>query len=243
MSWRGQMSKPLLITFILLLLTSHIQAKEKYFFVSIEHLIDQKIGGIIIQKIYEKLNIDVDIAPKPAKRAEAYARSGKKDGEVMRIWTYGLDNKTNIRVPTSCYQIETMAFIKKDSNIKINTKADLKKYKLIKVRGVKHTENITSDLSNVLDVQNSEIMMKFLKAGRADVALTNTVDGLWTLKKLGYTNIVAIEKPLAVVDLFNYIHEKHEHLVPRVDKVIKKMKISGELQKVINYAEAKVLGE
>ena len=86
-------------------------------------------------------------------------------------------------------------------------------------------------------------MMKFLNIGRADIALTNTVDGLLVLKKLGYTNIIPIDKPLAVLDLYHYIHEKNKHLVSKVDKVINQMKANGELQKVIKDAEAEIIGE
>jgi len=220
-----------------------VQAQEKYHFVSIENLIEQEIGRLIIPKIYEKLNIDVEISPKPGKRAQAYATSGKRDGEIMRIWTYGIENKTTLRVPTPYYKLETMAFIKKDSNVIINSKDDLKNYKLLKVRGVKHTNNITSGLQNVQDVESTEKMMKFLQANRADVALTNTVDGLLILKKLGYSNIVPIDKPLAELDLYHYLHKKNKHLIPKVDKIIKQMKANGELQKVIYAAESKIIGK
>jgi len=237
------MNKLIKIISIVILLTLSVHAEEKYSFVSIENLIEQEIGRIIIPKIYQKLNIDVDISPKPGKRAQAYATSGKKDGEIMRIWTYGVENKTTIRVPTPYYKLETMAFIKKDSKIIINSKDDLKNYKLIKVRGVKHTNNVTVDLANVKNVDSTEQMMKFLYAGRADIALTNTVDGLLVLKKLGYTNIIPVDKPLAILDLYHYIHEKNNHLVLKVDKVIKQMKANGELQKVIYKAESKIIGE
>ena len=72
-------------------------------------------------------------------------------------------------------------------------------------------------MSNVTDIQSTESMMKFLQKGRADVALTNTVDGNLIIKKLGYTNIIPIDKPLAVLDLFTYIYEDHKALVPTVD--------------------------
>ncbi len=227
---------------LLILITVSLQAKDKYHFVSIENLIEQEVGGLIIPQIYDKLNIDIQISPKPAKRAQAYAISGKRDGEIMRIWSYGIENKTTLRVPTPYYKLETMAFIKKDSGIVINSKDDLKNYKLIKVRGVKHTNNITSGLSNVIDVQNTKVMMKFLNADRAEVALTNTVDGLIVLKELGYSNITPLKKPLAILNLYHYIHEKNKHLISKVDKVIKQMKSNGELQKVIHDAESKIIG-
>lgn len=220
-----------------------IVTAEEYHFVSIKGLIEQEVGRILIPEIYKKLNIKVTITPYPGKRAQAEAITGKKDGEIMRIWTYGKENPTTKRVSTPYYQLETMAFYKKGSNVKINNKNDLKKYKLVKVRGVKHTNNITKGMKNVKDMNSTSQMMKLLQSGRADVALTNTVDGILVLKKLGYKNIVPLKKPLAVLDLYHYIHVKHKDLVPRVNKVLKKMKASGELKKLIKKAENKVVNK
>ena len=83
--------------------------------------------------------------------------------------------------------------------------------------------------------------MSFVERGRADVALTNTVDGLMVLNKLGIDNVIPIEKPLAVLDLFHYIHADHKDLIPIIDAKIKEMKASGELTKIIKDAEHAVI--
>ncbi|BHH82093.1 substrate-binding periplasmic protein [Desulforhopalus sp. 52FAK] len=232
-----------IIGLLILILTFPISGlAEEYNFVSIKGLIEQEVGQLIIPEIYKKIGATVTITPVPGKRAQQEATTGKKDGEIMRIWTYGEENPTTIRVPTPYYQLETMAFIKKGSGIVINSKEDLAKYKLVKVAGVKHTNNISVGMPNVHNINNTELMMKFLQSGRADVALTNTVDGLLVLKKMGITDIVPIDKPLAVLDLFNYIHESRKDIVPKVDAAIQDMKASGELNDVIKMAEAKIIG-
>jgi len=227
---------------LLVLLATNFCVAEEYHYVSIKGLIEQEVGRLIIPEIYKKLNIQVTITPLPGKRAQLKATTGDKDGEIMRIWTYGEENPTTIRVPTPYYYLETMAFLKKDSGVVINSKADLTKYRLVKVRGVKHTNNLTKGFPNVHDLNSTENMMKFLLKKRADVALTNTVDGLLVLKKLGVTNIVPLEKPLVVLDLYHYIHEDHKDLVPKVDAVIKEMKASGELDTIIKNAESQIIG-
>jgi ABC-type amino acid transport substrate-binding protein len=234
------MKRILVALLILIGITSFTFAAD-YNYVSIKGLIEQEVGREIIPKIYEKLGYTVTITPLPGKRAQLEATSGTKDGEIMRIYTYGENNPTVVRVETPYYYLETMGFIKEGSGIVIKSKADLARHKLVKVRGVKHTDNITAGLSNVTDINDTEQMMRFLRSGRADVALTNTVDGLLVLDKLGYDNIVPIEKPLAVLDLYHYIHEKHKALVPKVNAVVKEMKESGELDKIIKSAEARVI--
>jgi len=226
--------------YILIFISNYCFAGS-YHFVSINNLIEQEIGRIILPEIYEKLDIPITITPLPGKRAQYEATSGASDGEIMRIFTYGIENPNMIRVPTPYYSLETMAFIRKDSNIIINNKEDLKSYKIVKVRGVKHTNNITRGLENLVDLNSTKQIMKFLDKGRADIALTNTVDGIMTIKELNLINIQAISQPLARLQLFHYIHNNHQDLVPKVDNVIKEMKDSGELDRLIQDAETAVI--
>lgn len=209
---------------------------EEYHFVSINNLVEQEVGRIVLPQIYEQMDIEITIKPLPGKRAQYEATSGISDGEIMRIFTYGIENPTVHRVPTPYYQLETMAFIQKDSNIIINNKDDLAKYKIAKVRGVKHTNNITKGL-DTFDFNSTEQALRFVEKGRADIALTNTTDGLMTLKRFHIKNVMPIESPLATLELFHYIHADHKSLVPRVDAKIKEMKLNGELAQIIEIAE------
>ncbi|WDD97195.1 substrate-binding periplasmic protein [Thalassomonas actiniarum] len=212
-----------------------------YEFASIEYLSEQELGRIVLPQIYKNLGIDINIIPFPANRAQYVASSGKKDGEIMRIWTYGDENSTTIRVPTPYYYLETMPFVLKQQQITIRHIQDLKNYKLVKVRGVKHTNNITAGLSQVYEVNSTEAMFKLLRSGKIDVALTNTLDGNLVLKRLGYKDIIAMEKPLAVLPLYHYIYQKHQALVPVIDQEIKRLKNNGDLQQLIEKAEKQII--
>ncbi|WP_281561380.1 transporter substrate-binding domain-containing protein [Thalassomonas sp. RHCl1] len=212
-----------------------------YEFASIEYLSEQELGRIVLPQIYKNLGIDINIIPLPANRAQYVASSGNKDGEIMRIWTYGDENSTTIRVPTPYYYLETMPFVLKQQQITIRHIEDLKHYKLVKVRGVKHTNNITAGLSQVYEVNSTEAMFRLLRSGKVDVALTNTLDGNLVLKRLGYQNIIAMEKPLAVLPLYHYIYQKHQALVPVIDQEIKRLKNNGDLQQLIEKAEKQII--
>lgn len=214
---------------------------NKYKFASIENLIEQEIGRIVLPQIYQNISIDIVITPLPGERAQFEANVGKKDGEIMRIWTYGDENSTSIRVPTPYYYLETMAFIMKGSTVIIRQKGDLAKYRLAKIRGVKHTDNITAGFSDVYEMNSTENMFRMLRKGQVDVVLTNTLDGNLVLKKLGFNNIVSIKKPLATLPLYHYIYEKNKVLVPLIDKEILRLSKNGELEKLISLAEQKVI--
>jgi polar amino acid transport system substrate-binding protein len=214
-----------------------------YNFVSIEGLIEQEVGRVILPQVYKKMGKEITITPLPGVRAQVMATSGKKDGEIMRIWTYGENDSTVIRVPTPYYSLETMCFVKKGSGITVNSKEDLSKYRVAKVRGVKHTDNITKGMpaSQVYTLNSTGQSMRFVMRGRADIALTNTKDGLMIIQKFGFTDLEPLAKPLAVLNLFNYIHESKADIVPEVDATLKAMKESGELDELIKKAEKTVI--
>ncbi|WP_223271736.1 substrate-binding periplasmic protein [Colwellia hornerae] len=169
------------------------------------------------------------------------ANTGQNNGEIMRIWTYGDENKQTVRVPTPYYYLQTMPFSLVSRQINIVNKDDLKKYKLAKVRGVKHTNNITKGLRNVFEMNSTENMFKILQNGLVDVVLTNTIDGQLILKRLGYENIVPAKEPLAVLPLYHYIHQKNKNLVPLINQEILRLQQNGELRKLIALAEKQVI--
>lgn len=230
------MKKHITILFLLFTTLFNLHSEEIHF-VRIENLIKQEIGALIIPEIFKKMDIDVTITPLPAERAQHLVISGVKDGEIMRVYAYGIENPAMIRVPTPYYYIETTAFIKIGRDIIINSKDDLSNYRLAKVLGIKHTNNITEGLDNVVNITNTDNMMKLLDAERFDIALTSKSGGLSVINRLGLDNLTTIPQPLAKLDLFIYVHEKHKGLVPQIDDVIKNMKQSGELADLIKKAE------
>lgn len=225
---------------LLLFFSPHIVA-EQLKFASIAGLVEQEVGRIIITEVYKKLGIDIVIIRLPGQQAQKNATSGIYDGEIMRIWTYGEEFPAVMRVPTPYYHLETMAFFKRNSGIEISSRSDLLQYRLLKILGVKHTENITSGLSYVVNVDRTDKMMQLLAYGRADVALTNRIDGIASLRRLKLDNIVHLEQPLAVLNLYHYIHRRHQALVPRVDKLLQTMQSSGELKILVERAERSVI--
>lgn len=212
-----------------------------YHFAAIEKLVEQQIGEQILPLIYHSIGINIQITSMPASRSEAAASRGLADGEIMRIWTYGEENPELIRVPTPYYSLETMPFVLKNSGIVIHTKADLKPYRIAKVRGVKHTKNITQGLPFVFESTSTENIFKLLRAGKVDVAITNTLDGLIVLNNMAVNDITPMAKPLKTLPLFHYIHHSKAAIVPKVDNAIKQLKKSGELEKMIKQAEQKFI--
>lgn len=225
---------------VLSIFFSLISMAEDYKLVSIEGLYEQQVGQIVLPALYKKLGIDITITAMPGKRAMMEAVSGRKDGEIMRIWSYGTEYPDMVRIPTPYYQLETMAFFQEGDDIHVTSIKDLANYSVLKVRGVKHTNNITAGLMNVYDYDDTESMLRALSSHGNKVALTHTQDGLFSINKFNFKGIQRIAKPLATFPLYHYVHKKNFHLVERLDRVIISMKQSGELDKLIQSAEKQV---
>ncbi len=235
------MTKFLVSFFSILFISIPPLLAADYNFVSVANLGRQDVAKIILTKIYQKANLKIDIASMPGNRAHKMAVSGEKDGEILRIWSYGQNNPTVIRVPTPYYNLQTVAFGKKNNNIQISAVADLKKYRLAKVRGVKHTDNIAKDMPNIRNTSSLEDLINALHNGHVDLALSDSKDGLALLHKKKFTDIEIKGPSLASLDLFHYIHQKHRPLVAKIDAIIIAMKKSGELSDIIAQAEHDIL--
>jgi polar amino acid transport system substrate-binding protein len=212
-----------------------------YNFASIELLIEQAVGRIVLTQIYKNIGININVSPLPGKRAQYVANSGMKDGEIMRIWTYGDESPNTIRVPTPYYYLETMPFVLENSKIIITKKEDLANYRLTTIRGVKHTTNITKGLKNTYEMSSTKDMFTLLVSGKVDVVLTNTIDGNLALARLGLNHVISMKEPLARLPLYHYIHKGHKDVISLVDKEIKRMKSNGELAALILSAEAHMI--
>ncbi len=226
---------------VFFLILSNTAIASDYTFSVINSGDGQKMAAHVLTKVYQSIGIDIGVDPAPAKRAEQLASSGQTDGEILRVWSYGVDNPSVLRVPTPYYSLRTMAFVKKGSDVIINHLDDLKKYKLIKVRGFKHTDSITKGIDGVFVLDGSQQMMRFLDNERADIALTSFLSGELTLKRMDISDIVAYEKPLAELPLYHYIHKNNADLVPIIDQKFKQIKANGELRRLFEIEEQKLI--
>ena len=212
--------------------------EQVYHFSSISGLVEQEIGRIVLPHLYYKIGIDITITPVPAKRAQYELSSGISDGEILRIHSYGESSPDIIRVPTPYFALDTRAFVRTDTGIDIQSLQDLQDLHVAKVRGVKHSERAVAGVPRVTDLNSTEQILLFVSKGRADVALTNTPDGLVALKALGLDNVKVVGPPLQTLHLYHYIHKDHADLVPKIDQAIRDLQDSGELEDLIDMAKS-----
>lgn len=211
-------------------------AEEKVRLVRIENLAEQIIGEKIVHHIFDRIAVPLEVLACPGLRGNKINVAKDVDGEMMRIYNYGSMNPGLTRVPTPYYALETTVFVRRGTDVVVNSTKDLQKYKIVIVRGVQHTTDITNGLPNVEVVNGSKEMMAFLAAGRADIALANRIDGLGVLESEKIDSVHPL-LTLANHELYMYLNENRKELVPRLDETINSMNASGELGVIITSAE------
>jgi len=185
----------------------------------------------IIKRAYRKLGMEVEIRYLPGKRSLHYSNSGHADGELFRI--KGIENEFHnlIPIPVVIMKLETIAYAKRN-DIVINGWASLKPYKIGFLRGFKKAEVNTLGMKVYFAEQISSLFL-LLSKGRIDLVVESRLGGKHSLDPLFHFEIKPLEPPIEVFDVFHYLHKANKSLIPELTKVLRQMKASGEVKRII----------
>lgn len=227
---------PLLSLLLGLLLSLPCQAQTLHL-ASNEQAEEQKIAALLLQDIYQRLGMSIDIEPVPGLRAHALAISGEKDGEVARVQAYANKTPALIQVTPAYYYLESVAFARRDKNILLKKGDSLRKYRIGIVRGITHAEMAAANLPQISVVSSYTQLYQMLANDRIDLAIDTQMNGEQTLRKLGLNTIEPV-LTLEHMPLFHMLNRKHAALAEKLGAQIKRMKDSGELEKLSRQYEA-----
>ena len=216
------------ITVLLVALCSSTFAQPILRFARIENIPDQFVGGEILKVVYSRLDIPIELVDLPAQRALLESSQGKLDGEVHRNINVQQQYPTLLMIRPAINYIEPSVFSKKQFEVK--GWESIKKYRIGIVRGVGTSEDGTKGMDDVLAVTTLDQLMQVLANDRIDVGISDSFSGLVSVRQQGLDEeIKVLTPPLQKNEIYHFVHEKHRDLIPRVEKVLKEMQVSGEL--------------
>ncbi|MCP3477600.1 transporter substrate-binding domain-containing protein [Bradyrhizobium sp. CCGUVB1N3] len=232
-----------LVGALLLLFVQPSQAQSVIRLARIANIPDQYVGGEMLRVVYARLNIKLEFEDVPGKRALALSSAGELDGEIQRIGTLSNDYPTLVRVTPAINYIEPAVFATK-LHFDVAGWDSIKDFSVGIVRGVGSSENGTRGFGRVTATTNLESLIQMLDADRFDVIVTDLFSGLVAVRKLNLqARVYPLSPPLARIDIYHYLHERHRDLVPKVGKVIEEMTASGELARLREQLVKQVLSE
>ena len=183
------------------------------------------MNGVLIE-CFNRMGLRLEIIHMPSKRSLINANIGIEDGNFVR--TEGISEKypNLIKVPEKISENRIVAF-SKNSRIKVNNWQSLLKYQVAYINGWRNCERELQQSKTKISVKNETLLFTLIEKNRVDVGIFGQSTGVEVLRQLGYSEIKALEPPVAVSSLFLYIHKKHEKMIPEIVKTLKGMKEDG----------------
>ena len=191
----------------------------------------------LLTEIYRQAGLALQIEVLPASRASMMSLAGQMDGDLIRIQNYGQNYPQLLRVDPAYYRVSVRAYSLIDRFALVRTREDLQHYSVGAIRGMPYANELTENHPALTLTQNSIQMFRMLQARRLDLVLSSSIAAQSSINKLRIKDV--LESPeLARFELHHYLHLRHKDLAPRIAEVIRKMKASGELERLILQYEA-----
>ena len=165
-------------------------------------------------------------------RSLTMANNGTDDGEALRIKGQEKNFPNLIRVPEPMLINRFVAYSRPGQGVIANW-ADLRPHSIGFVQGWWIFQKNTTDVPRITTVNNAGQLFSMLNLNRVDVVLYEMWQGLW----IAHANGIAVkvhDPPLAQVEMFMYLHNRHEQLVPRVAEALAAMKADGTYQAIMD---------
>lgn len=194
---------------------------------------DRKALDLLSQEAFRRIGVNFKLVSLPSERSLNSANQGEVDGEGLRIAGLSSQYPNLIQVPERFIGISFVAFAK-DASIRLDQGWDsLKPYSVAFITGWKMFEANASGARVVNKVDKPEQLFQMLDSGRIDLALYTRADGVILTRNLGMMSIAAVSPALKDVDMYLYLHKKHEALVPQLAKALKDMKTDGTYNRIL----------
>lgn len=182
---------------------------------------------------FRRLGIKLETTLLPAERGLKHANRGLVDGEMSRVKGLTKIYGNLLRVPEKIMDWEFVVF----SSKKINLLAgwDALSGKLVAhINGWKILEKNIPKSAEVTKTSNAEELFILLRKKRTDYVVYERWAGHLKLHEMNLGNISEQAPPLAVKEMFIYLHKKHKKIIPELAAALKEMKRDGSYQKLVD---------
>ena len=182
---------------------------------------------------FKRIGREITIERLPGERSLINLDKGVDDATAVRI--EGLERLYPHvrRVPEPIMRWEFVAFTR---NVDLATTdwSTLQPYNVAFINGWKILEANVGETRSVTKVRDSEQLFNLLVNDRADLVIFEKWEGLHIIDALGIEDIKMLQPPLAMPEMYMYVHEKHERLIPELVAALKAMRDDGTYQDIFD---------
>lgn len=212
-------------------------AAEPLMLVHSETSVDGAIDAVVLKEVYTLAGVPMVVTPLPSARAATESASGRADGEVSRVASYGTTRPNMLRVEPPLAQLSWLVMYPKSAPFSIKTTADLKNYNVAYIRGYKGAEALLEGSTKVLAVGSISQLIQILSIGRVDAMLSTQLDFEVEALSQGADLSGLVRVELHKEPTYHFLHEKNAAMLPVISGVLAKLKKSGKLGQMREKAE------
>lgn len=196
---------------------------------------DEQTGfhDLLTIEVFRRIGMDADIVWLPGERSLINLNNGIDDATVVRI--AGLEGKypSLRRVPEPIMHWEFVAFTR-NTDFETSDWSSLIPYNVAFINGWKILEDNVTGTRSLTKVKNTEQLFDLLLSDRTDVIIYEKWEGLYVIATRGLNEVRTLQPPLAIPQMFMYVHERHEALIPKLNAALKKIKEDGTYQSIFD---------
>jgi len=185
---------------------------------------------VIVGKALHRIGYQLKTVWLPAERALINANAGIDDGDLLRISGLQKSYPNLIQVPEKVINLEFVVFTTKTS-FPVKGWKSLKPYSVAIITGWKILERNIPAGTDLIKVNNVEQLFALLLKNRVDAIVYSRWVGLDYIQQHKLRGVKLLEPPLARRKLYVYLHKKHEHLVPRLARSLRHIKVTGDYRR------------
>lgn len=185
------------------------------------------------QEAFRRIGVEFKLVSLPSERSLVSANLGEVDGEGLRVAGLQQTYPNLVQVPERYVGISFVAFAR-DATIRLDKGWEsLAGRSVAFITGWKMFEANAGGARIVNKVDTPEQMFRMLQSGRVELALYTLADGVALTRAMGLADIAPLQPSLKDVDMFLYLHRRHEALVPRVAQALREMKADGSYNRIL----------
>jgi polar amino acid transport system substrate-binding protein len=187
---------------------------------------------IIATEAFRRAGANLDLVKLPAERGLLSANDGLVDGDLTRITGLEKLYPNLVRVEEKLVDWEFVAYSK---NPDMRSELQSIRMRVVgHITGWKIYEQALEGAPQVVSINGPEQLFHLLDRDRIEVALYARWMGQAHIKRLGLDGIVQLSPPLAVREMFIYLHRDHVELAGKIANALRELKREGFYQRVMD---------
>jgi polar amino acid transport system substrate-binding protein len=183
----------------------------------------------VMKAAYAEIGLSPEFVLAPAERALRGANDGSYDADLSRVEGSLAAYPKLMFTLVPIKKTELLPYVRIGSQIRIQSVADLRRYKVGLMHGAKFAESYVSKAGlSVQTAPHPASFFKMLEAGRFDVALLTSTQ-LFSQQAMIDTVAIPAGPSLASAYSYHVLNVRHAALAPKLDAALRGMKADGRL--------------